>query len=670
MDVLAYGLATVVNVAVVSFMVRRLLGVPVGWPRTILVGLVVNGISSGLLTWMSEAMRLDLSATSTDLVPTGAILTLGIAWILGAQVAILAVLEALVPTGSAPGPLAFLRSLPARRRRAARYTSIVRIAAAHGLGTYLRPAPRSQPAPASRVARSLRLALTDGGVTFVKLGQMISSRPDLVPDAYIRELSQLQSHVPADPWTQVRQVLEADLGRPASEVFAHIEEEPVAAASLAQVHLARLSTGEDVVVKIQRPHARAQTLGDLDIILRLARWLERTTDWGRRLGVVALAEGFADSLREELDYHVELENMRAVAGALERAGRTRVRVPRAHGDLSSARVLVLERMPGRPVSESAHLLDGFPVDERHRMATDLLGTVLHQVVVSGVFHADLHPGNIFVAADGSLALLDFGAVGRLDVGARNGIGVLLAAVDRQDSLAATDALLDVLDRGEVLDDRRLERDLGQLILRHAPDAAQPSAGGSAALFVDLFRLVMDHGFSVPAQVAAAFRALGSLEGSLRLISPGLDVVRSAREEGRGLVAEQLSLTEARARVESQLATLLPLLQRLPRRVVKLSEDLEAGRFTMTVRAFRDPQDRAFVTGIVHQFVLTALAAACTLGGVLLLMGDTGPMMTEAVRLYAYLGFTLLFFGFVLGSRVLVLVFHQHRETTLETNRRR
>lgn len=296
------------------------------------------------------------------------------------------------------------------------------------------------------------------------------------------------------------------------------------------------------------------------------------------------------------------------------------------------------------------------------MAGDLLGTVLHQVVVSGVFHADLHPGNIFVADDGRLGLLDFGAVGRLDGGARSAIGMLLGAVDRQDSLVATDALLDLLDRGEALDDRRLERDLGQLILRHAATPSGPSGAGSAALFVDLFRLVMDHGLAVPAQVAAAFRALGSLEGSLRLISPGMDLVSAARDEGRGLVTEQLSVPEARQRIEGQLAALLPMLQRLPRRVGKLAEDLEAGRLTMSVRAFRDPQDRAFITGIVHQLVLTALAAACTLGGVLLLMGEGGPMMTEAVRLNAFLGFVLLFFGFVLGSRVLVLVFHQHRAT--------
>lgn len=662
MDVLAYGTATVLNVAIVSFIVRRLLGVPVGWPRTILVGLLVNGASSGLLTWMSTTMRLDVTRPSEALVPTAAILTLGLAWIIGAQVAILAMLEAFVPTGSLPGPVAFLRSLPARRRRAARYTSIVRIAAAHGLGIYLRPTPRSQPAPASKVAHSLRGALTEGGVTFVKLGQMISSRPDLVPDAYIRELSQLQSHVPAQPWAHVSEVLEADLGRPAAEVFADIDEEPVAAASLAQVHLARLRSGEEVVVKIQRAGARAQTMADLDIILRLAHWLDRATGWGRRLGVRALADGFADSLREELDYRVELDNMRAVGVALERAGRDRVRVPRAHADLSSARVLVLDRMPGRPVSESAAVLDRFPAEERRQMAGDLLGTVLHQVVVSGVFHADLHPGNIFVADDGRLGLLDFGAVGRLDGGARSAIGMLLGAVDRQDSLVATDALLDLLDRGEALDDRRLERDLGQLILRHAAIPSGPSGAGSAALFVDLFRLVMDHGLAVPAQVAAAFRALGSLEGSLRLISPGMDLVSAARDEGRGLVTEQLSVPEARQRIEGQLAALLPMLQRLPRRVGKLAEDLEAGRLTMSVRAFRDPQDRAFITGIVHQLVLTALAAACTLGGVLLLMGEGGPMMTEAVRLNAFLGFVLLFFGFVLGSRVLVLVFHQHRAT--------
>lgn len=566
MDFVAYALATLVNVAVVAMVTRRLLGVPVGWPRTIVVSLMTLSGGASLMRWISETLHLDLNPTADNIPPTAAIVLLASAWLLAAQVAALAALEAFVPTGSLPGPLSFLRSLPARRRRAMRYTKIIRIAAAHGLGTYLRPSSAGSDVPASKVARSLREALTDGGVTFIKLGQMLSSRPDLLPEAYVSELSRLQSNVPPAPWDRVRAVLDAELVEPVEAVFEHVDEQPVAAASVAQVHLARLVGGDEVVVKVQRPDARRQTLADLDIVLRLGAWLDRTTTWGRRLGINGLAQGFARSLEEELDYRVELGNMRAVAEGVAAAGRPRIHVPSAREDLSSSRVIVMERMKGVPVSAAGRLLQGFTPEERRAMADDLLGVVLHQVVVTGVFHADLHPGNIFVADDGSLALLDLGAVGRLDRGARTSIGLLLAAVDRHDSLAATDALIDLLDRGDRLDDRRLERDIGQLLLRHSSGL---SASGSAALFVDLFRLVMDHGFAVPPQVAAAFRALGALEGSLRLLSPGIDLVEAAREQGRGLVRHSMTPAAARETLESQLATMLPLIQRLPRRLNKI-----------------------------------------------------------------------------------------------------
>lgn len=660
MDYLVYGGATAVNVLIVALIVRRLLGVPVGWPRTIVLSLMVQSATVGFIDWISRALHLQIPPAGTETAAAAAIVILGFAWVVAGEVAVLAVLEAFVPTGTVPGPLALLRSLPSRRRRALRYTKIVRIAAGHGLAAYLRPTASGPDVPASKVARSLREALTEGGVTFIKLGQMLSSRPDLLPEAYVTELSRLHSDAAPAPWERIRAVLEAELGRPLDDVFEQVREEPVAAASVAQVHVARLIGGEEVVVKVQRPDARRQVTADLDIVLRLASWLDRTTVWGRRLGVNALARGFARSLEEELDYRVELANMRAVADGLARTGRTRIRVPRARDELCSERVIIMERLPGRPVSAAGTLLDRFTTEERRAMADDLLGAVLHQIIVSGVFHADLHPGNIFVADDRSLGLLDLGAVGRLDRGARTSVGLLLGAVDRQDSLAATDALIDLLDRGARVDDRRLERDLGQLMLRHASGS---SPVGSAAMFVDLFRLVMDHGFAVPPQVAAAFRALGALEGSLRLISPGLDLVQAAREQGRGLVTAALSPTELRATLESQLATLLPVVQRLPRRINKITEDIESGRLAVNVRALGDPRDRAFITGVVHQVVMTVLAAACVLGGILFVSIEPGPMMTSTVPLYSFIGFVLLFFGFVLGSRVLVLIFYQHRTTS-------
>ncbi|WP_404391110.1 ABC1 kinase family protein [Humibacillus xanthopallidus] len=460
-------------------------------------------------------------------------------------------------------------------------------------------------------------------------------------------------------------MLEADLGRPASEVFAHVDEEPLAAASVGQVHAARLLTGEAVVVKVQRREARAQVTADLDIVLRLSSWLERTTGWARQLGVRQLAQEFASSLEEEPDYRVELGNLRSVAAALQDSGRTHVSVPTPYVELSSRHVLVMSQMAGRPISQADSRLSTLTAQVRHDMATELLGAMMHQVMVSGVFHADLHPGNIFVNDDGSIGLLDFGSVGRLDSTARVSIGILIASFDQQDTLAATNALLELLDPAPGLDARLLERDIGQLLLRYSGPGAS-----TAGLFIELFRVATRHGIAVPGQVALAFRAIGTLEGSLKALSPGIDVVAETRSQQTELVTEFTGPERVRASLDLQLAGLLPMLERLPRRLNTIVEDLESGRLTIGVRLFGDSADRSFVSGLVHQFVLALLATACTIGGVTFVTTPGGPALTPVVSLWAFLGFTLLFFAFVLAARVLVIVFAGNVLSPRRTDSRR
>ena len=314
----------------------------------------------------------------------------------------------------------------------------------------------------------------------------------------------------------------------------------------------------------------------------------------------------------------------------------------------------MERMSGTPVSRAAPLLATMDPSLRQEMAHRLLRAVLRQVLVTGVFHADLHQGNVLVDETGRLALLDLGAVGRLDSGSRDALALLLHAVERRDSVAATDAVLDLLDRPDDLDDRAFERELGQLLQRFAG----AGGGGSTGMFQALFSLVIRHHFAVPPQVAAALRALGALEGTLWSISPQVDLVAAAREEGRSVLASRFGPSEVRAALEDQLVTLLPLLHRLPRRINAISEGFERGRAVVSVRVLADERDRGFVTGIVQQVTTTLLAAACALGGIILLVSDTGPYMLPTLRLYTFLGATLFFFGFVLAARALVLVFRR------------
>lgn len=662
-------LASVVfNTLLLGLVTRRLLGVPVGWVRTILVSLSLTLGVGPLMQQLGTELGLITPAETVDpdqRLLAALVLSLMIAWTIALGLGVLVILEALLPTGTVPSLTRFLRDLPARRRRTRRYARIVALATKHGLGGFLSRRARSDLGDqAPRVARSLREAMTEAGVTYVKLGQMIATRPDLVGEAFARELGQLQSDVPAEPWEVVRATLVAELGRPTEEVFAHVDPQPLAAASVGQVHRATLRDGTRVVLKVQRSDARAQVRADLDIVLRLARWLDRATDWGRALDIRTLAEGFAGSLTDELDYRTELANMTAVA---EATGDPRepvtVRVPTAYPGLSGPRLLVMEEVRGAPVSRARDRLDRMPSARRADLAQALLGSVLRQVLVAGVFHADLHAGNVFVADDGDLVLLDLGSVGRLDSAGRAGIGRLLMAVDRGDSIAATDALLEVLDRGPGLDDQRLERELGVLVSR----ARHLGGSGSAGLFSDLFSLVVRHGLTVPPQIAAVFRALGALEGTLRQIDPAADLVTASRAGGREFAREQLSPDALRGSVEEQLARVLPLLQRLPRRVDALADSLQRGELSVNVRLLADARDRSFLTGLVQQLTMTLLAAACAIAGIMLVVADAGPRLSPELQLYPLLGATLFLFAFVLAARALVLVF---RHTVLPERSRR
>ncbi|AKU17035.1 ABC1 kinase family protein [Luteipulveratus mongoliensis] len=661
---LLVGLASLVNAVIIAFIARRLLGAPVGWPRAILLSLMVNASVPSLLDWASGPLSLQRNPAqnTVEAAQTALVSGLLISWVIVAEVALLVILEALVPTGSLPNPIDWVRGLPARWRRTRRYVQIVRIATRHGLSRYFRRG-RTSESPGSDTARALREALTEGGVTFVKLGQMLSTRPDVLPAAFVRELSRLHSDVPPQPWSVVQQTLDTELGRPHGEVFSEIDQTPFASASVGQVHRARLADGREVVVKVQRSDARAQVTADLDIVLRLARWLDRRTEWARRVGARDLAHGFAESLDEELDYTAELSNVYALQAALDAAGDTRVRVPQTYPAWCSERLLVMERMPGLPLSSAADLLATFSDQTRRDLAEHLLGSVLDQVISSGVFHADLHAGNVFIDEQERLGLLDLGSVGRLDRGARQSLALLLLAVDRQDGAAATHALVDLLDRGEHLDERRLERDVSALIMRYAVGAAP---GRSSQMFVAMLRVVLAHDLSVPPQVAAAFRALGALEGTLTLLSPDVDMVQVARARGRSLLQQQLSPQGLREHLQDQMVAMLPVLQRLPARLAKVTEDLEAGRLAISVRTFETPRERRFVRGLAQQVIVSVLAAACALGGILMVIAETGPMMTTTLRLYAFLGFVLLLFGFVLGARALVLVFRHAREHALDS----
>src|SRR5689334_22697195 len=385
----------------------------------------------------------------------------------------------LVPAGAGPGPLEVIRGVRSAMARFRRYWQISRIAARHGLSPYLRGRRRGEDAARGQaaLALSLRRALEEGGVTFTKLGQLLSTRRDLLPEEFISELVRLQDRAEPEPWGQVEEVIAQSLGAP-GQVFAELRQEPAAAASIAQVHKARLrrdgGVDAEVAVKVQRPGIRVTVEQDLDILQRLAVRLERRARWARAVGAAGLARGFA-----------------------------------VYEELCTEHVLVIEWLDGVSLRAAAQLIDDRGLD-RAALSRALLRSMVYQITEGGVFHADPHPGNVLLLTDGRLAMLDFGSVGRLDAQQRFALQALLLSLGRGDPAALRDALLDLVSRPDEVDELALERALGQFMARHLVGAIAVTA----EMFTDLFRLATRFELVIPAAIATVLRALGTLEGTL------------------------------------------------------------------------------------------------------------------------------------------------------------
>ena len=641
-----FAFFTVLTVLLMAVGVRRLMGMTLSPLRTMIAALIAFFSASPIITAMAGSA---LSSKHPGVLPGLWFVLLGVAIAVLVGMIFLVISEALVPSGSLPGPLYALRGARRLARRARRYSQITRILVRHGLIPYLRGGRRSELATRegrARLARSLRLALEEGGVTFVKLGQVLSTRRDLLPAEFISELGRLQDDAPKVPWPDIRKVLEGSLGGPVTAKFASFGQEPIAAASIAQVHTATLPSGDQVVVKVRRPDVTGVVGSDLDIVQRLAARLQRHTRWGRSVGAVDLAQGFAAALREELDLRIEAQNMTAVAAA---AREENVRVPAAYQPYCGERVLVMQYLDGRPLLTAAPDL---PAESRGVLARDLLDSLLRQVMLDGIFHADPHPGNILLLGDGHLGLLDWGSVGRIDAGLRGALQRLLLALDRADPVMLNDALLDVVVRPEQLDEPRLERALGRFLARYFAAGSTPDV----AMFTELFRIVADYGLAVPPEIAAVFRALATMEGTLTHLAPGFDIVAEARRFGDQQLAVQLSPEAIRTTATADMAMLVPMLRRLPRRIDRIGGALEDGRLTVSVRLLADPSDRRYLTGLVHRVLLAFLAAAAGIMAVLMIGLHGGPALSDTVSLYSFFGYCLLVIAAILAVRVLVQVF--------------
>jgi ubiquinone biosynthesis protein len=547
-----------------------------------------------------------------------------------------------------PRPWRALRRMGQRIRR---YGQLARIAGRHGLAGFFGPGPAGPGTP-GQLAHRLRLALEEAGPIFVKLGQVLSTRTDLLPAAVTTELSQLQDRVSPAPWPAVQALLEEELGAGVSEIFHEIDCQPVAAASLAQAYRARRHGGAPVILKVQRPGISELVARDLDMIRHLTRRLEARAEWARVHHIADLGRGFADALAEELDFRVEARNIAAVAAAAP-AGET-VRIPTVHADISGRRLLVLNRFEGVNVRDADSRVEALGAD-RHALARDLLGCLLRQILVQGMFHADPHPGNVLLLRSGGLALIDFGSVGRLDVRQQAALRRLLTAIAQRDPTELYEAVVE-LAAAPVRDEELLEQTLAAFMTQHLG----PGTVADAAMIRDLLAVLANAGAAFPPVIGGVFRALTTLDGTLRILAPGFDMAAESQSAARQLAGDQFAPESLHAAAAGELLTLLPMLRKLPRRADRISASLAQGRLTTNLRLFSDPQDVSVVTTLVNRAVLALLGSALGLMSVIMLQGRASPALTRGITILQLFGYIGLFLSITLILRVVTDILHPRR----------
>ncbi len=477
------------------------------------------------------------------------------------------------------------------------------------------------------------------GPAFVKLGQLLSTRGDLLPPSYLDALGRLQDNVEPFSFAEVERVVQQELGFRLSKGFASFDAEPIAAASLGQVHRATLRDGREVAVKVQRPDIREKVAEDLAVMDDIAEFLDRRTTAGRHFDFAETVREFRRTLMQELDYRREAQHMNRLADNLR--GFTRIIVPRPIDDYTTSRVLTMDYIAGRKITAITPLMrqdiDG------PRLALDLFRAYLHQIIIDGFFHADPHPGNVFVTDDGRIALLDLGMVSRLSPTRQDQLLKLLIAVSEGDGDKAASLSLEIGEPHGDVDQPALRRHVQELVSQYQDAPLEKLQVGRVML--EITRASSVFGIRPPPELTMLGKALLNLDEVGRALAPDFDVNGALRDEAANLMQRRMWQSLSAGNLFSAALETKEFLEKLPGRVNRLLDAFTNNEVKLNIEVI---DERLVIEGlqkIANRITLGLLLAALIVGAAMLMRVET------RFRLFGYPGFAMLFFLVAAGGGV-------------------
>jgi ubiquinone biosynthesis protein len=454
------------------------------------------------------------------------------------------------------------------------------------------------------------------GPTYVKLGQVLAGRPDLLPDPYLKALARLQDKVKPFPFEQVEQIVMTELGVRISKAFSRFDIEPIAAASLGQVHLAALRDGRLVAVKVQRPDIRRQVAEDFEVLTEIAAFLEEHTESGRQYRLNSVLAEFRATVRQELNYEHEAQNLIAVGKNLQEF--KLIQIPQPILDYSTHSVLTMEYIPGRKVTALGPLaqldLKGAP------LAEELFRAYLKQVLIDGLFHADPHPGNVFITDDGRIALLDLGMVGHTAPAMQEHLLKVLLAVSEGKGDEAAEAVIQMSEKTATFEPHEFRRQISQLVALRRNQGLQELKVGQSLL--DVSRFARENGLWVPSEMTLLGKTLLQLDEVGRILDPTFDPNASVRRNAGELTSRRFRQEASEGSVVRTLLEMKDFTVNLPSRLNRIMDAIANAELEVKVKTTDAKMVVEGIEKVANRITKGLLLAALIIGAALLMRIDT------------------------------------------------